>query len=177
MKSSLDSVAEAAVQLEGRLLLVGGYALQAYGVVRQTMDVDVLVSQADMPALREVLTASRFAVAAETDVFARFRGPTVYQADIDALVVDEATFARLAVGTGQLAVGKHQFAVPALVHLVALKLHAIRNNPRRELRDLADVMSLLQANAGAVDDAALRDLCARYGPEGIWERLDAARNR
>ena len=64
MKSSLDSVAEAAVQLEGRLLLVGGYALQAYGVVRQTMDVDVLVSQADMPALREVLTASRFAVAA-----------------------------------------------------------------------------------------------------------------
>lgn len=177
MKSSLDNIAEAAQRLDGRLLLVGGYALQAYHVVRQTMDVDVLVSQADSSALAEALAAIGYHATAQTEVFTRFRGPTIYQADIDVLAVDSATFSRLAADAGSLNLRPNQFAVPALAHLVALKLHAVRNNPRREARDLADIVALLQANPDAVPDTDLRDLCRRYGPEGIWERLDANRSR
>jgi hypothetical protein len=174
MKSSLDIIAEAARQLDGRLLLVGGHALQAYGVVRQTMDVDVLVSHDDMPSLATALATAGHHPTAQTDIFTRFRGLSIYQADIDAMGVDPETFARLASSAGRLTIGANRFAVPALSHLVALKLHAVHNDPRRELRDLADIVALMQANTGAVSDSDLQDLCYRYGPEGIWERLRAS---
>ena len=115
MKSSLAHIADTVGLLDGRLLLIGGYALQAYGVVRQTMDVDVLVSKTDLSVFEKAL--------------------------------------------------------------VALKLHAMHNNPRREVRDLPDIIALLQANPDAVGETELRDLCYRYGPEGIWERINTSRAR
>ena len=33
------------------VVLIGAYALQAYGVIRQTLDVDVLISEADASEL------------------------------------------------------------------------------------------------------------------------------
>ncbi len=60
--------------------------------------------------------------------------------------------------------------VPSLPHLIALKLHAARQESR-EGRDVPDIVALLEANPGVVPPAVLCELCARYGTPGIAEQL------
>jgi hypothetical protein len=54
-----------------------------------------------------------------------------------------------------------------------LRLHAIRSNPQREPRDFADIVESVRANPARLGHAELRDLCAKYGPEGVWAKLEA----
>ena len=62
---------------------------------------------------------------------------------------------------------------PALSHLIALKLHAIRNNPAREPGDLGDIARLLLANPNTLSTDQLRALCTQFGPPGIAAKLQA----
>jgi hypothetical protein len=61
--------------------------------------------------------------------------------------------------------------VPGLAQLIALKLHAIRNEPRREGRDLPDITELLRLNPGRITTGELGELCDKFGPTGIGSRL------
>lgn len=137
MQGVLFQLATIAAERRIPMLLIGGHALQAYGVTRQTLDVDVLIAEAHAASLEEALLQVGYTVQARSEIFARHRHAS---------------------------------------QLLALKLHAIRNNPPREPRDFADTVELLRANPGAISPDALRSLCAQYGPEGIWEKLEAARS-
>jgi hypothetical protein len=53
-----------------------------------------------------------------------------------------------------------------------MKLHAIRSNPQREPRDFADIVELVRANPGHLGQDELHALCAKYGPEGMWEKFE-----
>lgn len=108
MKSVLQLLMQISEKGHIPLLVIGGYALQAYGVTRQTLDVDVLISEAHTTAM-------------------------------DA----------------------------ALLHLVAMKLHAIRTSPQREPRDFADIVELVRSNPGSISQDELHSLCTTYAPEGI----------
>ena len=73
------------------------------------------------------------------------------------------------------AVGGATLQVPSLLNLIALKLHSIANNSAREARDLGDIAELLAANPGAIDEKDLTEVCAKYGPAGILDRLGRLR--
>jgi hypothetical protein len=92
---------------------------------------------------------------------------------VDLLYVDEETAAKMLRQPKELRVAGTTCIVPTLPHLVALKLHAVRNSLRREPRDFADIVELLRANPGAVEREEVRRLCATYGPAGMWEKLEA----
>lgn len=60
-----------------------------------------------------------------------------------------------------------KFTVPSLSHLIALKLHALKNNPEvRERWDLRDILELIKVNRVNVETDAFQDLCLEYGTEG-----------
>ena len=62
--------------------------------------------------------------------------------------------------------------IPSLFHLIALKLHAVKNNPLgREFIDLRDIVSLIEKNHLNVKDEAFRDLCITYGSKEIYGQL------
>ena len=64
------------------------------------------------------------------------------------------------------------FIVPSLNHLVALKLHAIKYNPKiREYRDLADIMELIRINKVEVKDREFKNLCLKYGTEELYNKI------
>ena len=157
------------------LLVIGGHALTAHGVERQTVDVDCLVAVENRQALDAHLRAGGFERQGETAIFSRYRHPSEFVPDVDVLFVDAATFEKLHVGKIPLRRGPTELQAPALPHLIALKLHAIRNNPAREAGDLGDIAKLLQANPGAVSTSELVALCARFGPPGIEAKLQALR--
>ena len=55
MKTTLEILSNGIKEQRIEVLLVGGYALQAYGVARQTFDVDCLMVDTDSKKLDEIL--------------------------------------------------------------------------------------------------------------------------
>ncbi len=68
--------------------------------------------------------------------------------------------------------GEMEIRVPSLIHLIALKLHAVKNNPERENRDIGDIVELLKANPGKLPLTDLKSVCAGYGPESIFTKIE-----
>ncbi len=154
------------------LLIIGGHALAAHGVARQTVDVDCLVAMQSREGLDTHLRQGGFQSAGESENFARYTHPSDFISDIDLLFVNAATFEKLQAGSLPLEKAGVTLRAPALSHLIALKLHAIRNAPSREVGDLGDIARLLQANPGAIAPEELAALCEQFGPPGIFSRLE-----
>jgi hypothetical protein len=159
---------------QAQALLIGGHALQAYGVTRQTLDIDMLVSEGRAEAARAILEQHGYGVMARSPIFARHRHPSPTLPDVDILYVDEETATKMLRHPRELSLAGTVCLVPTLSHLLALKLHAIRNNAAREPRDFADIVELLRANPGECESDELRRLCTTYGPAGLWDKLEAA---
>ena len=157
------------------LLVIGGHALAAHGVARQTVDVDCLIAVENRQLLDAHLCGGGFKQTGETENFARYSHPSDLVPDVDVLFVDASTFDKLHVGVIPLQRGQAILQAPALPHLIALKLHAIRNNPAREAGDLGDIARLLNANPGAISANELAALCTQFGPPGIDAKLQALR--
>ena len=60
---------------------------------------------------------------------------------------------------------------PSIPSYIALKLHAIKWNSKRFGKDASDIVRLMQENPDAVSMEALADLCVRFGPPGVFEKL------
>lgn len=175
MKSTLQIISDATVSGPLDLLLIGGYALQAYGVVRQTMDVDCLITQKDRNKLDSALRCAGYQSAGETENFCRYRNESIYLMDVDVLFIDTDTMARLLENAREFLFQKQVFRVPCMSHLIALKLHGIKNDISRESRDVSDIIELLRFNVGEVTGTELEDICRRYGPEGIFSKFKDCR--
>lgn len=175
MKSVLARLAAALDPKQPEALLVGGQALPAYGVVRQTMDIDCLAASAGAAKLHQALLAIGYKVAGRSEAVVRYRHDSPMLVDVDVLVVGADTYDRLQRASRELCVGDAVWRVPALGHLIGLKLHAMKHNPRRTGHDLSDIVSLLQQNPNAVARETVRQLSAEFGPPGVFEELERMR--
>jgi predicted nucleotidyltransferase len=171
VKTTLEILASASQSQSFPLLLVGGYALQAYDVIRQTMDVDCLVTDTDADQLENTLRDAGYSVAAKTDNFRRYRHNSLYLMDVDVLYVDSSTMAKMFEESKTLSLDSVEFRVPSLLNLIALKLHAIRNNPQRESRDMADIAELIRLNGHAISTDKLMETCQRFAPGELVGRI------
>lgn len=152
------------------LLIIGGQALGAHGVMRQTLDVDCLIAAENRNALDELLRGGGFSPVSESGNFARYRHESALIPEVDVLFVDAPTFEKL-FGESLPLPSDGKLRVPCLPHLIALKLHAIRSDPPRESRDLNDIAELMRANPGAVAAHELAALCAQFSTPGIAAKL------
>jgi len=171
MKTALEIVHDGLARGDTRLMLIGAYALQAYGVVRQTLDLDCLVADQEEGSLRAVLCDAGYVEEQRAEAFIRYSHPSVWFMDVDVMTVDGGTFDKMFAQSCECEVQSLTARVPCLLHLIALKLHAVKHNPKRELKDLGDIVELLRANPRAVSDRELSEVCERYGPAGIRDKL------
>ena len=152
-------------------LLIGGQALAAYGYARQTIDIDIMVDDADQGILVKLLMHIGFKISAQSENSLRFAHAEIPILEIDALLLDRGTFRLLyEAGTPMLA-EYEQMRVPAPLHFIALKLHAIKNNPSRELKDISDVLEVVRRMKSEIDLEELRKICDQYGPKGIFSKI------
>ena len=168
MKTALDILMQDFPKQNLAVLLIGGYALQAYDVVRQTMDVDCLLPQSSDGSAKDVFVQYGYAEKVRTGNFVRYSHSSVYMMDVDVLFVDASTFEKMLKESNPYHQGTGMVRVPSLAHLVALKLHAIKNNPNRQAKDQGDIIDLIRANPGRLSRSELMDLCGRYGPADIF---------
>ena len=167
--SDIVAALAAIAQAECPVLIIGGNALGAHGYVRMTVDVDCMVAKSSVEKLSAVLGSHGFQRAGEFSSFHEywFEGKPGGM-PIHAMFVDEATFEKIWASRRRMPSESGSLHVPSAGHLIALKLHAAKSNPKRLFKDMSDVLALLERNADGVSKDELAKICARYAsPECI----------
>ena len=152
-------------------LLIGGRGLEAHGYVRNTKDVDLLISLQSKDAIATSLRELEYACIAETAIFSRWRSANPISDDVDLLYVDPGTYAKLASDAITMDFGSETVSVPSLLGMIALKLHAIRNNPERRHRDVSDIRAVIELHRNTIHPDEIQSMCERYGTPGIFNDL------
>jgi hypothetical protein len=145
-------------------MIIGGLSLQAHNYTRQTIDCDCMIRLCDLEAFRAGVAPAGYTEAGRTQAFARFSHRDRSSPPMDVMLVDDATFEKVWAASFEYDWSSARLRVPALLHLVALKLHAVKNNPERLLKDFADIQELFAANTSVITEADLLSICQRYGP-------------
>jgi hypothetical protein len=123
----VDSAAAAGLEF----LLIGGHAVNARGYARTTLDFDFLIATRDLPAWGKFLDAADYKlITPEIKAFAQFDPREGEGFRVDLMLVDAATFAKLHAGSEWLDYGRRRIRVIGVLHLMALKLHALRTESR-----------------------------------------------
>jgi hypothetical protein len=152
-------------------LLAGGNAVQVYGFSRYTKDFDCVVSTEQAGAMKIALEAAGFEAFDDNHLVARYRHRDNPAWILDTIFVNAETFAKMWAGRRTVKAGTLTLTVAAPLHLVGMKLHAMKGAPGRQLHDVLDVMELLKYDRGNWTLDEVKALCERYGPAGIFETI------
>jgi hypothetical protein len=153
-------------------ILIGGFAVNFHKVTRQTADLDFLMTREDFGKIAGLLQEEGFRQEYSQDVFARLTSEKSYFMDLDFMFVDNETLDKIIKEAKSATIAGQKFAVPCLDHLIALKLHAIKYNPKtREYKDLADILELIKVNEVDIHNKAFKDLCLKYGTEELYNKI------
>lgn len=148
----LESIFAAA---RARWALVGGFALQAYGVSRATFDIDVASEARMQGVIVTALERLGYQTLHFSAGFTNHLHDDGAQGRVDIVYVDAATADGLfgAARPHEIFPGI-EVPVPSVEHLIAMKVHAMKNDPDRVLQDCADIRALLRSTG--TDPIAVR---------------------
>lgn len=152
-----------------RFLIIGGYAVAAHGHTRATFDVDFLVRRAEREVWFARIAAAGLKLFGESNAFAQFSQPLGGDA-LDLMFVDESTFDRMWQSSEERDFGGSRAPVPCLDHLLALKLHALKQAlPHRTSKDAEDVEILTRRNGLNLSDPHYEQLFLKYGNQELYD--------
>ena len=152
-------------------LMIGGHAVNHYGVMRATQDIDFMIAASDADAVRHIMRNAGFTNLAvhETVMFFNRPGSPLR---VDFLKVEQGTLRKLlehAVTTTYA--GSGYVRVPQLKDLMAMKLFALTTGgPKRMDKDFSDIVHLAIENQVDVE-TDLKPLCHAFGTEAIYAAL------
>lgn len=153
-------------------VLIGGFAVNYYKVTRQTADVDFLITKDDFDKIISLLEEEGFKQDYSQEVFARLTTEKPYLMDLDFMFVDKETLDKIIKEGKEITIAGEKFIVPCLLHLIALKLHAIKYNPKiREYKDFMDIIELIKVNKIDTRSNDFKNLCLKYGTEELYHKI------
>ena len=157
------------------LLVIGGYAVMAHGFVRATDDLDLLVRSSQRDQWRRLLEGLGLKVYREASAFMQFEPPADTGLPVDLMLVADDVFDRMQAGAGQTSAGGASFGVVSLLHLIALKCHAIQHGkPLRRIKDTEDLVQLIIINRLDLKEAELRATILKHGNQKLYDKLQRA---
>ena len=169
--SIFDILAAEFKQAKISCILIGGFAVNCYQVSRYTSDIDFLTTEEDYAKIFKSLKRREYEEFHRGKNFVRLKSRRPEWMILDFMFVDRMTFDRmLREGQKKNFMGS-EWIVPSLEHLIALKLHTIKNNPDRELRDLLDIVDLIKVNQLEVHTDRFKALCLKHGTQEIYEKI------
>lgn len=156
-------------------VLVGGNAVNLYAYRRTTFDVDLLIRESDAAQWRSFLQRNGFDVFHATGNFIRMRlaADPAGALPIDLMLADEQTFQKIFAERRTHDLGNGiTVAVPHPLHLVAMKLHALRSPHRvADGIDLQDVIHLITATGTDINSRAFTEILDRYASPQIRDEI------
>ncbi|HZV35901.1 MAG TPA: nucleotidyltransferase [Verrucomicrobiae bacterium] len=153
-------------------LIIGGYAVNAHGYARLTVDLDILINKAHRDFWKELMLKNGYTVYNEHENFSQFTPVARDQLPVDFMFVNEQTFQKMRAEAVAGVMGGIKVKHPSLMHLIALKLHVIKQAlPHRASKDLYDVIQLVQINHVDVKSGDFKQLCEKFGDKKTYEAI------
>lgn len=154
-----------------KCVLIGGFAVNHYKVTRDTIDVDFLCTKESYNKINNLLNEEGYIIKRIEENFVQLRNERNLLMDVDFMFVSQETLDKIE-GAGVLvSIAGKKFKIPSLLHLIALKFHSIKNNPKREITDLPDVVRLIVNNDVDVDNSDFKNICLKYGTKELYKRI------
>ncbi len=151
-------------------LIIGGYAVAAHGYPRLTYDPDLMIPRSAAANWRTRLVGEGYEVQAEQATFLQFsRGSD--DLGLDLMLVSDETFRGLSTEAQPIRFGAVEARMPSLDHLLALKLHVLKQGLRpRVAKDLNDVVMLVLKNGLDIRAEKYEKLFLKYGNADLYAK-------
>ena len=147
----------------------------AHGFVRATDDLDLLVQRSRRDHWRELLEGPDMRVYREAPAFTQFDSPPGDRLPVDLMFVADDVFDLMRASAEPAIVGGLAFGVVSLLHLIALKCHAIRYGKEvRRIKDTEDLIQLAIINHLDLNEPELRATILKHGDQELYEKLRRA---
>lgn len=136
-----------------RYALIGGFALDALGVPRSTVDIDFLVHRDDLLKVDKVMKKNNYECAFKSENVSQYISHIKIFGEVDFL----HAFRKISVGMLERAIEKDIFGGELKIKIlrpediIGLKVQAIINNADRATREYADIESLLDCYRNNLD--------------------------
>jgi hypothetical protein len=151
--------------------VIGGLAMAAHGASRTTLDVDIVVNREAQDQLIEFLQSQGYTTLHRSSGYSNHVHEDQDLGRVDVVYVRGETSRQVLDNLeAHPGPGGVEIPVPRPEHLAAMKAYSIKNDPKRTLRELADIRLLL--DAPGVDRAEINSYFVRYGLEDLLDRLD-----
>ncbi len=134
------------LQGEGyRFAVIGAFGLHAYGLTRATSDLDLVTELAAQAKLIPFLESQGYQTLHASTGYSNHLHADPRKGRLDFVYVDGETSRRLFGAARFLPVlGGIAAAVPRPEHLAAMKIQAMKNDPERTFREMADILFLMR---------------------------------
>ncbi len=173
--SVLRDISQKAGEAGLPLLLIGGYAVMAHGFVRATDDLDLLVQRSRRDQWRQLLEGLGMSVYREMPAFMQFNPAPGAGLPVDLMFVADEVFERMQADAEQAVVEGVSLGIVSLLHLIALKCHAIQHGQsRRCVKDTEDLIQLITLNGLNLNEPELRATILKHGNQELYEKLQHA---
>jgi predicted nucleotidyltransferase len=170
--SFLATIDQEATARKLRYLVIGGLAVNFYGYSRDTSDLDFFISLNDRGEWMNLLTQFGYEDFNDGGNFIQYQTPDKNAWPVDLMLVQEKTFAPILEACVEADIFDVKTRVPSLEHLIALKLHALKNTRmQRFLKDYLDVEYLMRINRLDVKSKTIRELFEKYGTPDLYEKV------
>jgi hypothetical protein len=147
--------------------IVGALALHTYGYSRVTNDVDLLVGSDVQDRLIEFLEREGFETLHRSSGFSNHLHSDPKRGRLDVIYVDPQTRERIFTNGRTAVLHGVTVTVPKPEHLAAMKVHAMKNDPTRTFKEMADIQFLM--GLPEVDRSEIRKY---FQDAGLKERFD-----
>jgi hypothetical protein len=173
--SVLRAISQKAGEAGLPMLLIGGYAVMAHGFVRATDDLDLLVQRSRRDQWRRLLEGLGMSLYREMPAFMQFNPAPDARLPVDLMFVADEVFERMWAAAEQAVVEDMSLGIVSLLHLIALKCHAIQHGqPRRCVKDTEDLIQLITLNGLDLNEPELQATILKHGNQELYEKLQHA---
>ncbi len=171
-KCPIQEIAKRASDAGIPFLVIGGYAVFAHGYVRATDDLDLIVQRGRRVQLNKLLGDLGMTVKNDAANFVQFDPQDENGMEVDLMFVSEDVFGRMEEVAIGATVEDTQVRVVSLLHLIALKCHALQHSKSlRRLKDMDDLVQLVLINRLDLNEPELRATILKHGNTEIYEKL------
>jgi hypothetical protein len=142
--------------------LAGALALHAYGLSRATLDLDFVAEASGRDRIVAFLESLGYESLHVSEGYSNHLHRDPVLGRVDFIYVRGETARRLFAAPGAMLHFDHgDVPVPRAEHLIAMKIHAMKNDPARSLQELADIRFLMRVSG--VDREEIRGYFEKAG--------------
>lgn len=166
----LATIAARAAEHGLSFVIAGGHAVIVHGFPRNTFDLDLVIRRDQVERWTDLIQGLGYVFIKPT--FLQFNPPqNPSSLPLDLMLVNQQIFEKLLAEALTAPESALNAKVVSLRHLLSLKCHAIKHgHPGRIVKDVDDVIRLVQANNIDLNDPNIRDLFLKHGTKTCMKK-------